>query len=75
MAVVQLCKGLIAPLYDDLASLALVALVYQDFHKLRLIQTCVDNYSLPLLDINAHPGDQLGILPKYSLFHGKNLQI
>ena len=73
IAVVELLQGLIAPVHHHLLGLALIALLHQQLHKLRLIQIGGDEYLLTRLHIDAGGGDQLGIFPQNGLFHGNPL--
>jgi len=73
IAVVELLQGLIAPVHHHLLGLALIALLHQQLHKLRLIQIGGDEYLLTRLHIDAGGGDQLGIFPQNGLFHGDPL--
>ena len=69
IAVVQLLQGLVVPVHHHLAGLALIALLHQHLHELRLVQAGADKYLLARLDVHAHAGDQLGILAQYGLLH------
>ena len=71
VAVVQLLQGLVAPVHYHLLGLALVALLHQHLHELRLIQLGGDEHLLPRLHVDAGTGDETGILPQNTLFHGK----
>ena len=61
IAVVQLLQRLIAPVHHHLLGLALVALLHQHLHKLRLIQVGGDEHLLAGLHVDAGLGDELGI--------------
>ena len=69
VAAVELLQRLIAPLHRHLFGLGLVGLIHHHGHKLRLVQVCIDNDLLSLLDIHAAADNQPGIFPQYCFFH------
>ena len=69
VAAVELLEGLIVPLHRHLFGLGLVSLIHHHGHKFRLVQVCIDNDLLPLLDIHAAADNQPGIFPQYCFFH------
>ena len=70
VAEVQLLEGLVVPVHHHLLGLALIALLHQHLHELRLIQLGGDKDLLPRLDVDAAAGDEAGVLPQNALFHG-----
>ena len=75
VADVELLQGLVVPVHHHLFRLALVALVHQHRHELRLIQIGGDKHLLPLLDVDAGTGDQPRIGAEQRFFHGKSLLV
>ena len=63
VAHMELRQRLIVPLYGNLPGLGLVGLLHHHCHKLRLVQVCVNEHLLSLLDIHALFHNQAGIFP------------
>ena len=72
-AVVDFGQRLIVPLHGDQSGAGAVALFYQYFYKLRLIQIGKDPHVLPLLDMDAGYGNESGIAAQYGLFQNNSL--
>ena len=66
---VQLVQRLIIPVHNDALRARAVALLHHHFDKFRLIQLGGNKDLLPLLDVDAGDGDQMGVFPQNRLFH------
>lgn len=70
IAVVDLLQGLVVPVHHHLFGLALIALLHQHLHELRLIQIRLDKDLLPRPDVDASTGNETGIAAQYGFFMG-----
>ena len=69
MAHVELRERLMIEVHEHPARADLVQLVRDHLHKLGLIQPRVQEHILPLLDVDAHAGNQPGIPAKSCFLH------
>ena len=69
VAHVKLVDRLMAPVDDDLLCLQLIAFLDQHRHELRLVQLCLDEDLLPLLNVDAAGGNELRVGTKNGFFH------
>ena len=67
----QLLQRLVVPLYGDLLGLCLIGGLHHHLDEFGLIQLCVDQNFLALLDVNAAADDEIRILSQCSFIHKK----
>ena len=73
VADMDLGQRVIVPFHDDLPGLGLVGLLHHHLDKFGLVQACIDQDILALLDVGAATDDQLCVFTQNSFFHFKVL--